>query len=347
MRIFGDGVSTTTNNPSAGQYYYGLRRSNGRVWVEVLAQRLGLGANSITNVNWSNNSNNWSFYGQDSTNLVPTIRQYVAPSDVSTALFVVWVNDADFVADMQNIYPSTNAATWTFANNQSLTNHYIIITNLYAKGVRTLLMPNAVDITEIPQYDSLQSSDPPKRTFIRQQVASYNTDFATMLNRAQTNSPGLAIYSPDFFNLLDKVLTNAAAYGLTNARYLGVSIDALDDPALVGKVATNGPGTNYIFWDQADPTAKFHEVIADSAQQVLAPPIFTKVTRFASSNLLNMTNLPVGLSGFVDSITNLTKTNWAAGVSVTSTNTAQSLFVTNSGPVQFYRLQFPYSWKWP
>ena len=43
LYIFGDGVCTTTNNPVAGFLpYYGLRRSNGRVWVELLAQQQGL-----------------------------------------------------------------------------------------------------------------------------------------------------------------------------------------------------------------------------------------------------------------------------------------------------------------
>ena len=76
IHIFGDGISTTTNNPTPSQLYYGynLRQSNGRVWVEVLAQRQGLGANSITNVSWSNSSNNWSYYGQYSSILDKSYR---------------------------------------------------------------------------------------------------------------------------------------------------------------------------------------------------------------------------------------------------------------------------------
>ncbi len=64
LYIFGDGVSTTTTNhtPTYAPYYYGGRWSNGRVWVEVLAQRQGLSADSkFTNVTWSNSSNNWSY----------------------------------------------------------------------------------------------------------------------------------------------------------------------------------------------------------------------------------------------------------------------------------------------
>lgn len=345
LHIFGDGVSTTTNNPYAGQYYYGLRRSNGRVWVEVLAQRQGLGANSITNVNWSNSSNNWSYYGQASSNLVAVVSQYVAPPDAQTALFVVWVNDADFVNDMSYVYPSTNIVLWTAANNQSLTNHYNIVTNLYAKGVRTLLMPNAVDVTEIPAYNNLQVNSPGVRNFIRQQVINFNTGFSTMLSNAMASCPGLKIYVPDFFTLLDKVLTNSAAYGLTNALNGGVSIDAYDDPALYATLAINGPGTNYIFWDKTDPTAEFHEVIADVAQQAISPVQISKITSLNGSNRLDFANLPIGLAGFVEGSTNFV--NWASVQTIPGTNAPQFTLLPASGPMQFYRLRFPFAWSWP
>ena len=347
LHIFGDGVCTTTDNPYASQYYYGLRRCNGRVWVEVLAQRLGLGANSITNVNWSNSSNNWSYYGQYSSYLVTTVNQYAPPPDVQTALYVVWVNDADFVKDMSDVYPSTNIALWTAANNQSLTNHYNIVTNLYAKGVRTLLMPTAVDITEVPQYDNLQVNSPAVRTFIRQQIISFNTGFVAMLNRARTNCPGLTIYVPDFFDLLDNVVTNAAAYGLTNALNGGVSIDAYDDPALMTTLAINGPGTNYIFWDKTDPTSKAQEVMADTALKLISPPQIGRITSQNGTNQLNLTNVPVGLNAIVLGSTNLALMNWTTVTNFSSTNSTQPVFVPASGPMQFYRLKFPHSWTWP
>ena len=380
LYIFGDGISTTTNNPTPGQLYYGynLRQSNGRVWVEVLAQRLGLGANSITNVNWSNSGNNWSYYGQYSPNLMTSVSHFVKPPDAQTALFVVWVNNADFVNDMATVYPSTNMVTWTTAINQSLANHWNVITNLYyAKGARTLIMPNAVDITEIPAYDNLILSAPATRNFIRQRIISFNTSFAALLNQARTSLPGITIYEPDFFSLLDNMLTNAAAYGLTNALSGGVSaaaITALNNPAM------NGPGTNYIFWDATDPTANAQEVMADTVQQLIAPAQMINPTVLNGSNQLNVVNMPVGLNGFVDGTTNLAPPNWAPVQSFNSTTTTQSIFIltTNSAqsssqnslrvspddgppgppfvggstnPVvimpQFYRLRFPYAWTWP
>jgi phospholipase/lecithinase/hemolysin len=361
LYIFGDGVSTTTNNPLAGPSYYGLRRTNGRVWVEVLAQELGLTNNfwysnnishptyytnlSASTTNWSYSSNNWSFWGDYSPVLVTNVNHFTAPPNASNALFVVWVNDADFVNDMGTIYPSTNIATWTNAINQSLTNHWKAITNLYyAKGVRTLIMPNAVDITEIPEYDN---DSPADKSFIRQRIIDFNTGFSGLLNQARTSLSGITIYEPDFFSLLDNILTNAAAYGVTNALYGGVSVDAIEDPSLTNK-SLNGPGTNYIFWDATDPTAKVHAVMADITKQLISPVQITNFTVLNGSNQLDVANIPIGLNGLVDGTTNLVPVSWTTNASFSSISNTQAVFVPASGsPQLFYRLQFPFTWTWP
>jgi phospholipase/lecithinase/hemolysin len=359
LYIFGDGVSTTTNNPVSGtEPYYGLRRSNGRVWVELLAQQLALTNNfwysnniannlsytdlSASSTNWSYSSNNWSYYGDDSPSLLAHVNAFTAPANASNVLFIVWVNDADFVDDMANIYPSTNIVTWTNAINQSLTNHWQAITNLYyAKGVRTLVMPNAVDITETPEYDNLSS---PNKSFIRQRVIDFNATFTATLSNAMVSCSGLKIYEPDFFSLLDNILTNAAAYGLTNVLYGGQSIDAIEN---LGNPTLNGPGASYIFWDATDPTAKAQAIMVDTVQQLIAPPQISQITSQNGTNHLNLANVPVGLNGIVLGSTNLALTNWTTLTNINSTNSTQSIFVPISGPVQFYRLSFPFAWTWP
>ncbi len=369
LYIFGDSVSTTTTNAIAGfEPYFGLRRSNGRVWVELLAQQLNLTNNywysnnivnhlsytnlSASSTNWSYSSNNWSYYGDASTNLVANVSAFAAPTNASNALFIVWVNDADFVDDIGNIYyPSgTNITLWTNAINQSLTNQWQAVTNLYyAKGVRTLVMPNAVDITEIPDYNTISSSA--DKSFIRQMVINFNTAFTAMLSNAMVTCPGLTIYEPDFFAKLDDILTNAAAYGLTNALYNGQSIDVLT-AYLNGYTSlpndnVNGPGTNYIFWDSDDPTAKVHAIMAGVARQLIAPAQINQITSQNGTNQLALANVPVGLNGIVLGSTNLALTNWTTVINFNSTNTVQPVLVPMSGPMQFYRLSFPFTWTWP
>jgi len=108
LYVFGDCISATTNNTSGLPYYYGQRYSNGRVWVEVLAQRQGL----IFDTN-----KNWSYFYNSSTSLVANVSSFNAPSDASNALFVIWVNCADLWFPAK--YSGTNMNSWTNAINQS------------------------------------------------------------------------------------------------------------------------------------------------------------------------------------------------------------------------------------
>jgi len=113
LYVFGDSISTTTNNPATGPLYYGQRYSNGRVWVEVLAQRQGLTYNA---------NQNWSYFSNTSTTLVANVSSFNAPSDASNALFVIWVNNSDLYYPA--LYDGSSMSQWTSAINQSQTNHY-------------------------------------------------------------------------------------------------------------------------------------------------------------------------------------------------------------------------------
>jgi phospholipase/lecithinase/hemolysin len=335
--IFGDSLSATATNNATGAYktnYYGgtLRYSNGRTWVEVLAQRQGLGANSITNVNWAYSSNNLSFYGNFSALLVTNVNRFSPPANATNCLFVLWVDNADFVGDISAI-TGTDQAAWINAVNQHLANHFSIITNLYAKGCRTLVAPNAADITTIPEFNN---SGTAYCTFVRRQITSFNASYATMLQQICASSPGLTIYNPDIFSLLNNVLTNAASYGLTNALYdqgngAGPQpIDAIDAYyyGLINSAALNGPGTNYIFWDGlGDPTAAMGEVIADFAQQCISPVQFSAIKQVNGSNRLDVVNMPVGLAGFVENSTNPVPGSWTSVTNFTSLTSAQSIFI--------------------
>ena len=349
--IFGDTASTTTTNSAApSPYYYGQRYCNGRVWVEVLAQRQGLGANSITNANWAYSTNNLSYYGHYSAVLVTNVGNFVAPAKASNCLFVVWVNNADFVGDLNdnnigspnNASHGTNIVVWTNAINQHLTNHFRAFTNLYAKGVRTLVAPNAVDIMALPQFNGLTNN----HAFVRQRVIDFNTSFAAMIKQVASSHPGITIYVPDAFALMDDVLAHAANYGLTNALTNGLPIDVLETPSL-SPWATNGPGTNYVFWDFESPTAKFQEVLADLVQQMISPVKFTGVTPLVGSNRLDVVNLPVGLAGSVLYATNLTQTVWKTNSGFSAVTTNQALYVYPTNSARFYKLKLPYQWGWP
>jgi phospholipase/lecithinase/hemolysin len=335
LYVFGDGLSTTTNNPSPGPFYYGKRYTNGRVWVEVLAQRQGLTYDP---------NKNWSYFYNSCTTMLANVTSFQAPSDASNDLFVIWVNCADLW--FPAYYSGTSMAAWTNVINQSQTNHYKAATNLYAKGVRTLIMPNAVDISTIPLFNTSVNAN-----FIHLRCLDYNVAFSNTLNRIRASCPNLTLYTPDFFTLLTNMLAHPANYGVTNALCDGLSIDAIDaaycDSYTYPSAATNGYGTNYIFWNNDNPTAMVHAWMANLTQQLISPVQISNITSLNGSNQLVMANVPIGQNGLVIGRTNLVMGNWTTNANFNSTNATQTIFVTASGPQWFYRLKFPYSWTWP
>jgi phospholipase/lecithinase/hemolysin len=383
--VFGDALSTTTNNAAGLQPgydemkdYYGGRYCNGRVWVEVLAQRLG------TTVAY-----NWSYYDCDSADLANNVNNSknfnISPSTAANALFVVWGNNADLFDVVANGNASSQSA-WNNAINTGTNDELLTIKSLYGKGVQTLVMPNVVDISQVPYFS--QNYNTASLQMMHNESIAYNLAFSNMLNIARAQCPLMTIYEPDFFTLLNNVLANGTAYGLTNALlYNGTfnaTIDALEYYDY--KTTTNSLGTNFIYWDDLDPSAKLHEIMADETKQMIAPVQISQETPLSPqgasicTNVLTLVNVPVGLSGFVEGMTNLSYNGsvWTTMTNFASIAPVQPVFVNSpalppialegitgsiypgggsgNGPVstnaiasywQAYRLRFPMAWYWP
>jgi hypothetical protein len=83
------------------------------------------------------------------------------------------------------------------------------------------------------------------------------------------------------------------------------------------------------------------------AQQLISPAQISDIAPLSGSNRLDLANVPVGQNGLVLGCTNLAQPVWKTNVTFLGTNVTQSVYVTNSGALWFYRLSFPYSWTWP
>ena len=153
--------------------------------------------------------------------------------------------------------------------------------------------------------------------------------------------PGIKIYMPDMFALFDDLLAHPGNYGLVNP-----GAAALGDPNLTD-YSLNGPGANYVFWDPFDPTAKVHEVAADTVQELISPANITDLALLDGSNRLDIANIPIGLDGFVDGNSNLVSGSWTPVTNFNTTSATQAIIVPTPGPQQFYRLRFPFAWSWP
>ena len=343
MYVFGDSLSAISGGgtqyppppgTSVGNYWNG-RFSNGQVWVEYLAALQGIGFNT---------NNVFANFGDDSSSIYRTLvyGNFYPRPDLATSLCIFWSACSDcFVL---TLFEGTNS--WSPGIALEMTNVTASVGLLYSKGMRTVLIPNSVDVSLVPFFSytldtfgigSVAPSGIPSLASLRTNVIQYNTALATAIAQLRTQYPDLTIEAPDFYTQFNFLLGHPGIYGLTNT-----SIDALEDQALTDKSFT-GPGAEYLFWDYLHPTTKVHSEVANFAQQAITP-LSIQVSLQGASNRLDLANLPIGRTGTLESTTNLfTQRTWIPRASVLVTNVNQTVFVSTNGlgSFHFFRLSFP------
>ena len=199
---------------------------------------------------------------------------------------------------------------------------------LYAKGARAVLVPNTVDVTEIPTINYLPSI---LRGYLRGKVLQFNIELALALDRIQTTLPQLRLYRVDFYAKVNGILSHASRYGFTETE-----IDALADVTLLDK-SFDGPGSRYVFWDPIHPTTKAHGLIADWFQAVVAPmQPRCNITGRETDVVVTLTNLHVDELYAMECSTNLQQWSESARLTVYDDHGAQ-FTPTNHLPREFFR----------
>ena len=333
--VLGDGVSNTNNAPTGGgaANYHGNRFCNGLTFVEVLSRWQAVTFDTTKNI---------SNFGNDSGVLITNVNNLAAPAD-SAALYIVWANNADFVDYTSEISsPYGSMPPWTTRINQSLSNHVTAITNLYNKGARKIVVPNAVDIMRTPFYNVFNSAD---RSFARQRIIEYNQQFKTSMTGVMVGKPGLEIILPDTFSFFEQVLANPAAYGMVNFNDLNAGGIDSEDPAL------NGIGAQYVFWDDYHPTAKFQMHLAAFIQQTISPVKVNSMSLSGGNLQIQVANIPLTRAGSILGSANL-QPPWAVDQAINEPfvaggSTTKTYTFAASGPKRFYRAAFPVVWTWP
>lgn len=185
VNVFGDSLSDSgaLGILAGGSFcppppYDGCRLSNGPVWVELLADGLGLSADTAYG-----GGTNYAIGGQRTDEVlnaqIPTFlfnNGFVADPD---ALYVIWAGGNDFLQDASD--PATSV--------ENLINS---ILGLSAAGAMDFLIPN------------LAALDP------------WAFAFNAQLENALNQLVGLNIIQFDVFSLFLDIVTNPVDYGLTN-----------------------------------------------------------------------------------------------------------------------------------
>ena len=321
LYAFGDSLSDTGRELAEPFFHYKGRWSNGPLWVEYLSTKLGLVYNP---------ANNYAHSGAQVDDMLGQIDDLVMPAHPERCLFVVWAGGNDFLQTYrQNL---VDDAKWERQIEYSISNYFQVIVRLYNKGVRSVLAPNTVDLTQIPSVNYIPDI---YRDYIRRKVQQFNATLAQALDRLNVEKPDLRVIRMDAYERLEEVLRDPGAYS-----FIETDRDVLSNIFLF-PYDFEGPGANYLFWDPIHPTTKAHSIIAGWFLEALGAAEPTRLELRASGGGVSLfaTTLLVGSTFVLERSPDLA--NWKDLQTISITSAVQQVVIPgNDLPQVFFRLKW-------
>lgn len=268
--VFGDSLSDVGNehllhgNVLPPDYNY--RNSNGPLWVDLLATKLGsapLTASQLGGTNYAYGgaetlNNSWA------PNLGEQVSTYLGTAGVANpnAVYVVWMGSNDFL----KTYPRTGSFPTTAAMNLWANEVSGAVSTLYGAGARNFVVPNLVPLANVPAMSALS----PYKNYFNSLVSGFNTDLFGKLHLLESNLDGLNIQKLDTYKLLSDVVANPSKYGFENVTERAT----VKDPSTGEEQLRIDPTTGlpvdpdkYLFWDDVHPTARAHALLAQAVPE--------------------------------------------------------------------------------
>lgn len=237
--LFGDSLSDTgrlfaaTNLPPAP--YFEGRMSNGKLWIEELADTLNLTYNPDTNFAWAGaTSGTTNLFGDDLPGLQQQLDSYLKNHSTAdaNALYVVWAGANDFSNGVPDITNTIN-------------NIITVVSKLHQHGAKHILVPNLPPLDKTPRAITSGNSavlTPIITAFnnsLAQQLAAYDViqvDIPTAFEMLKTPD----VVTPPLGNLNN----------MTDACFDSNSFVTCQNP------------DEYFYWDDLHPTKVGHKAIA-------------------------------------------------------------------------------------
>jgi len=240
MVVFGDSLSDTGNVPSSPPYFEG-RWSNGPLYVDHLAARLGLPAPVASSAGGSN----YARFDATTVDVAAQTAEYLGGHvPGGDELFVIYAGANDFFsAQLDPAVPAANVADQ--------------ITALATAGATQFLVPNLPPLGQVPAARKTIFS-----ALLNDLTTRYNQELATRLTGLEAGL-GITIFTLDVFAFTQQALADPAAFGLSN-----VTDPALDEDT---QIVVPNP-EEYLFWDGAHPSATAHRALGELAAAAVPEP---------------------------------------------------------------------------
>ena len=255
--------------PDAPYARGGHHFSNGPTWVEQLGEKLHL--KHSTGPAWKEpvRASNYAVGGSRARAIGPIylgtqVGRFLsdsggaAPAD---ALYVIHIGGDDLRDALVALETDPSGATSFAILGDALSAMQANIVALIAAGARTFVVPNAPDLSPIPE---VRLAGPAAQAAGQFLAASFNAYLEALLSGLEAALP-VKIFQLDIFALTDEVVSAPAAHGLTDVQ----------DPCITPFTLTHpycSHPDQFLFWDGIHPTRVGHGFITDLAVSVLAGP---------------------------------------------------------------------------
>ena len=272
---FGDSLSDAGNIalatrgivPVAPPYSRG-HFTNGNVWVQDLAQNLGLPAVKPSLAGGTDyayggaETGPTAVHAANPTDLPSQVGQFEAnvPAPKPNALYTMWAGSND-VLDIANSTETPAQQQTTI--QQAVRNETNAIDGLIAHGAKDLLVLGVPDLSRTPYEMARPKTDAASGALAQ----AYNADLGAAL-KAIVASGAASIDFVDTYAWMDQAIAKPGAYGLKNVTQPVWSGNLTSGGS--GALAATGAAQNgYLFFDDLHPTAAGHALIASLATRTL------------------------------------------------------------------------------
>ncbi|MEH2455193.1 SGNH/GDSL hydrolase family protein [Nostoc sp.] len=244
LYVFGDSLSDTgmVFRATGGMYppnptYYQGRYSNGRVWIEYLAESLHLSSKQTNNFAYAGATT-----GSVGNSYVPSLLNQVQSftqthqKTNSDALYVLWAGANDY---LQGVSSAT----------VPVKNLTIAINSLTDVGAKKILVGNLPDLGQLPATRTSTNS-----VNLSALTQAHNQGLRRSLKILSQQHSDLEIVVLDANTLYRDAIANPPAFNFTN----------VTSPCLSGSSICSNPD-QFLFWDGIHPTAAAHRIIGKTA----------------------------------------------------------------------------------
>ncbi|WP_322668211.1 SGNH/GDSL hydrolase family protein [Nostoc sp. DedQUE09] len=251
LYVFGDSLSDTgmVFRATGGMYppnpaYFQGRYSNGRVWIEYLAESLHLSSKQTNNFAYGGSTT-----GSIGNSYVPSLLNQVQSftqthqKTNSDALYVLWAGANDYLQGISSAtIPVKNVTT--------------AINSLTDVGAKKILVANLPDLGQLPATRNSANS-----VNLSALTQAHNQGLRRSLKILSQQHSDLEIVVLDANTLYRDAIANPAAFNFTNV--VSPCLSGVGDASRRHRICSNPD--QFLFWDGIHPTAAAHRIIGETA----------------------------------------------------------------------------------